>query len=129
LYRKVWEVPLQRLAPEYGISDVALKKICKKMNIPTPPRGYWAKVQNGQRVPVTPLPKAKHGDLRRYEITAAADPEKKRMIEEAPHIPLLDDLERLKSWKDTISEDMEIPRNRMWKSHCFRMLTKLLISF
>lgn len=96
LYRKVWEVPMQRLAPDYGISDVALKKICRKMNIPTPPRGYWAKVQNGQRVPVTPLPKAKHGNLRSYEITAAADPEKKRMAEEAPRVPLLDDLERLK---------------------------------
>jgi len=26
-----------------GISDVALKKICDKHRVPTPPRGYWAK--------------------------------------------------------------------------------------
>lgn len=30
------------LAKEYGISDVGLAKICKKLHIPVPGRGYWA---------------------------------------------------------------------------------------
>lgn len=43
LARKVWEVPITRLAAEYGISDVALGKLCRKSSIKCPPRGYWAK--------------------------------------------------------------------------------------
>jgi hypothetical protein len=36
---------------------VGLAKICKRNKIPRPPRGYWARVQSGQRVAKTPLPK------------------------------------------------------------------------
>jgi hypothetical protein len=39
LYEQVWSEPVSRLAPKYGISDVGLKKICKKLNVPTPPLG------------------------------------------------------------------------------------------
>jgi len=28
LYQKVWETPMYKLAAEYGLSDVGLKKIC-----------------------------------------------------------------------------------------------------
>jgi len=57
LYEQVWETPISRLAPEeYGVSDVALQKICKKLQVPTPPRGYWAKRQHGQDPPKEPLP-------------------------------------------------------------------------
>jgi hypothetical protein len=47
LYEKVWTTPTARLAEEFGISDVAIAKICRKYNIPKPPKGYWARVQNG----------------------------------------------------------------------------------
>ena len=57
LYRQVWETPVTRLAKEYGLSDVGFAKICKKYNIPRPPRGYWAKKAAGQRMPKEPLPK------------------------------------------------------------------------
>ena len=50
LYNQVWRQSMSKLAPTYGISDVMLKKICRQMDIPTPPRGYWAKVQNNIRV-------------------------------------------------------------------------------
>jgi hypothetical protein len=56
LYREVWETPMRQLAKRYDISDVGLTKICKKMDIPTPPRGYWAKRTNGQRVEKAVLP-------------------------------------------------------------------------
>ena len=46
-----------KVAEQYGVSDVAIHKICKKLNIPTPPLGYWAKVSAGAKVPQTPLPK------------------------------------------------------------------------
>lgn len=57
LYDLVWSEPVWTLAKRYGFSDVWLAKICKKHNIPRPPRGYWARKQAGQRVTQTPLPK------------------------------------------------------------------------
>ena len=56
LYEKVWTIPTQTLAKEYGISDVGLSKICRRLNVPKPGLGYWAKVEAGQSPPRTPLP-------------------------------------------------------------------------
>jgi hypothetical protein len=39
LYKEAWETPMRQLAKCYDISDVGLAKICRKMDIPTPPRG------------------------------------------------------------------------------------------
>jgi hypothetical protein len=50
LYEQVWSQPIRKLAPEYGVSDVALAKTCRKLQIPRPGRGYWAKLTAGQRV-------------------------------------------------------------------------------
>jgi hypothetical protein len=61
LYEEVWTEPITRLAQKYGISDVGLLKITKKLNIPTPPRGYWAKVRYGKKVKRIPLPPLRHG--------------------------------------------------------------------
>ena len=44
LYDLVWTTPLGKLAKRYGLSDVGLRKICVKHDIPTPPLGYWAKL-------------------------------------------------------------------------------------
>ncbi len=44
LYEEVWSEPMRKLAPKYGVSDVALSKTCKKLNIPKPGPGYWTKV-------------------------------------------------------------------------------------
>lgn len=61
LYSRAWDQPMRALAGEFGLSDVALHKICRKHSIPTPPVGYWAKKVHGKRVTVTPLPRAKDG--------------------------------------------------------------------
>ncbi len=59
LYELVWTTPMSRLAAEYEISDVGLKKLCARHNIPTPPRGYWAQRDAG-RAPSRPkLPASK----------------------------------------------------------------------
>lgn len=50
LFKQVWERPMTKVAAEYGISDVALKKICDKHLIPVPGRGYWAKKAAGKKV-------------------------------------------------------------------------------
>ena len=56
LYNKVWEMPITQLSKEYGLSDVGLAKICKKHNVPRPPRGYWARKAAGYNVKQLPLP-------------------------------------------------------------------------
>lgn len=50
LYDLVWSEPMQRLAKQIGISDVALSKACRKIDVPVPERGYWNKLQAGKRV-------------------------------------------------------------------------------
>ena len=39
------------LAKEFGISDVGLAKVCRKLGVPVPGRGYWAKKVAGRVVP------------------------------------------------------------------------------
>jgi len=52
----VWSEPLIVLATQFGLSDVGLKKLCKRRGVPTPPRGYWAKVNAGQQLDRPSLP-------------------------------------------------------------------------
>lgn len=56
LYEQVWTVAITRLSKKYGLSDVGLAKICKKHNVPRPPRGYWARKAAGYNVKQLPLP-------------------------------------------------------------------------
>ena len=58
LYQEVWEAPVTQVAKRYEVSDVAIHKVCKALEIPTPPAGYWAKVRAGKAVTVIPLPKS-----------------------------------------------------------------------
>jgi hypothetical protein len=48
LYQKVWEKPLLRVAEQYGVSAVALGKVCGKLSVPVPGRGHWAKLAHGK---------------------------------------------------------------------------------
>lgn len=58
LYKEVWESPVTEVAKRYKVSDVAIHKVCKALDIPTPPLGYWAKLRAGKPVTVVPLPKS-----------------------------------------------------------------------
>jgi len=40
LYGEMWEQPMVKVAPKYGISAVAMGKVCRKLQIPLPGRGY-----------------------------------------------------------------------------------------
>src|SRR3982751_4396581 len=50
LYEKVWSKALRQLAPEFGLSDRGLAKLCARLEIPVPGLGYWRKVELGQKV-------------------------------------------------------------------------------
>jgi hypothetical protein len=56
LYDLVWSKAKTEVAKNMGISDVALGKICKKANIPVPPRGFWAARDAQKRPAQLPLP-------------------------------------------------------------------------
>jgi hypothetical protein len=50
LYEQVWTEPTQQVAKRYGVSDVAIAKACALLDIPKPPRGYWARKAAGQKL-------------------------------------------------------------------------------
>jgi hypothetical protein len=43
LYEAVWAESMVKVAKIYGLSDVGVAKIAKKLHVPVPGRGYWAK--------------------------------------------------------------------------------------
>jgi integrase len=57
LYALIWSEPMTSLAERFGISDVGLAKVCRRSDIPAPPRGYWAKVTAGGTLERPDLPK------------------------------------------------------------------------
>lgn len=59
LYNRVWSTPMSKLSRELDISDVGLAKVCRRHNIPRPPRGYWAKLAAGKAPPKPALPSSK----------------------------------------------------------------------
>ena len=56
LYEEVWQMPVTKVAERYGVSDVMIHEVCKTLNVPVPPRGYWAMLAAGKPVEKTPLP-------------------------------------------------------------------------
>ncbi|MFQ5515332.1 MAG: hypothetical protein ACE5FG_12980, partial [Myxococcota bacterium] len=59
LYELVWSTSMVKASERYGLSDNGLRKACKKLDVPTPPRGYWAGGRRQRRR--TRLPAAKEG--------------------------------------------------------------------
>lgn len=50
LFERVWATPVETLARDWNLSGRGLAKACARLKIPVPPRGYWAKVNAGQKV-------------------------------------------------------------------------------
>ena len=55
LFALIWEKPTVEVARDMGISDVAVAKLCARLQVPKPPRGYWARVEAGQAPRRPPL--------------------------------------------------------------------------
>ncbi|MES9990237.1 MAG: hypothetical protein ABW077_20250 [Candidatus Thiodiazotropha endolucinida] len=49
LFSLIWSRPATEVAKEMGISDVAVGKLCRRLQVPKPPRGYWARVASGRK--------------------------------------------------------------------------------
>jgi len=72
LYEAIWSEAVQKVAEALGISDVGLAKICKKLNVPRPGRGYWAKSPRLRKVLRKPLPPLKEGQESSTSISGPA---------------------------------------------------------
>jgi hypothetical protein len=59
LFEEVWATPVTKLAKAYGLSDVGLRKICVALDVPLPPRGYWARLASGKAIPKPALHETK----------------------------------------------------------------------
>lgn len=138
LYNEVWNEPVTTVAKRYGVSDVAIHKVCKSLSIPVPPRGYWAMKNAGQPVKQIPLP-GYDGPAQKIGIKSFDDSEAKsesddalsflsederiRLIIAAQQITILDDKCKLhsklnshkvkiKAWRSSHPRDEFAPRNR-----------------
>ncbi|MBK1667036.1 hypothetical protein CKO28_03125 [Rhodovibrio sodomensis] len=47
LTRLVWSKPTMEVARDLGVSDVAVNKACRRLDVLKPPRGFWARVNAG----------------------------------------------------------------------------------
>ena len=56
LYDLVWSKPMTKVAAEFDVTGTALKKTCIRHKVPTPERGYWAKLAHSKKVKQVPLP-------------------------------------------------------------------------
>lgn len=73
LYRQVWAAPMLKVAARYGVSSTYLARICQRMNVPMPGRGYWAKHAVGKAPPPIALPEPRPGDLMVWQRAGESD--------------------------------------------------------
>ncbi len=62
LYKEVWTEPMLQVAARYQVSASFLARVCRRMNVPCPPRGYWQKRKAGTKTRIPPLPTPQPGD-------------------------------------------------------------------
>ena len=56
LFELVWSMPMTKLSKQFELSDVGLRKICVKHQIPLPLQGHWTRKQFGKEAARPELP-------------------------------------------------------------------------
>ena len=93
LYQKVWDRPTVQVAAELGISDVMVGKICRRMDVPKPPLGYWRRKETGKKVKTALLPAANERTVQTVylsrRVVTASDPTPSEIqtLIEKEHLP------------------------------------------
>jgi hypothetical protein len=70
LFERVWSESVEKLAKEWGLSGRGLAKACRRLQIPVPPRGFWARAQHGQKMRRPRLTNLKPGEAEEILIHA-----------------------------------------------------------
>ena len=110
---------MTKLAAEFGISDVALSKKCRKLGIPRPGLGYWRRVEVGSRVKKIPLPKRKADQPKGVTIYVYERVEKEQVVLDAS---VTAEIEQLRNNPLNVSTDGTF-RHRVVK-HTYSRLRK-----
>jgi hypothetical protein len=97
LYEEVWAEPMLAVAGRYKVSSSFLARICRRVRVPCPPRGYWAKKAAGLNPKIPSLPPPEPGDelgwsrdrwehvsRQPYPAPSTEAPSRKRVSTEAP---------------------------------------------
>jgi hypothetical protein len=109
LYKLVWSEPVSKLAQGYGLSDRGLGKICKRLEIPVPGRGYWQMKKKGLKMPVPPLRPTKKSNATGTYIHRTSKP---RIDGEQDHETCdLITAEKLPENKITVSPSLDSPHS------------------
>ena len=74
LFERVWSEPVEKLATSWGLSGRGLAKVCKRLQIPLPSRGFWATTRAGRRIRRPPLPELPDGEGEQIIIYLTGDP-------------------------------------------------------
>ena len=86
LYEEVWAEPMTKVALKYGVSSSFMARVCTRLNVPRPERGYWAKHAVGKTTKRPSLPEAepgeelewnRYGQARRAKLPLPTLPQKK----------------------------------------------------
>lgn len=93
LYEEVWAEPMTKVAARYGVSSSFLARVCTRMNVPRPERGYWAKLAVGKAPKQPPLPDARPGD----ELEWSRYGEPRRVPRSLPQAPKKSSVKRRRS--------------------------------
>jgi hypothetical protein len=129
LYKEVWDSPMIEVCKQYGVSDVALAKTCKKLKIPRPSAGYWAKKAAGKtpsKPRMYPFEKAPKIPIRQIEdpkprLAAEAFEEADELIQKIPDVPLSDDLENLHPYVRNTRKVFKRQVKKCWKDNYNRI--------
>lgn len=92
LYAQVWAEPAIVVGERYGISGAGLAKICKRLRVPVPTRGYWARKQAGHSVRVEPLPAPIRGQEVEHRFERWITPEAEYLLREEVQAEIKDAL-------------------------------------
>jgi len=113
LYDLVWSEPMQRLAKQIGISDVAIAKHCRKLGVPVPERGYWNKLQAGKPVTKTALPDRDLVTINRVTISGTLTRELRSRLKGEPGMvePNTESIEALTARLRKRLGHVTVPRN------------------
>jgi hypothetical protein len=86
LYKQVWSQPMTELAKYYDVSSSYLTRVCSRLNVPRPERGYWAKLAVGKEVIKPSLPEPGPGSELEW-VKDGAPAVSKRPLPQPPRKP------------------------------------------
>ncbi len=83
LYKIVWSEPMLKVGAKFKVSSSYMVRVCRRLNVPRPERGYWNKLAVGKALPIPPLPEGRPVD----ELAWVRDGQNITITRPLPHPP------------------------------------------